>query len=205
MKTASKYQKSKTSRLDKAQRLHKSRLYEFFLCKLTFIKKISFHFFFFYNFKWWNNEDFTNIIMTKRAAPPISTQFYLDSGDSGEDNDDVTVRKNQNEEIFLWFVTNFFCSKLKRCSNISNNSVGHSIWHCFITWIMVVNTANNIGAQDFGFRKIFFCQKFFFLENLTHFFFSSLRMSYLYPPSVSVTNWEKALLQKLHSEKLLFQ
>jgi len=38
---------------------------------------------------WWNSEDFNNVILVKNS-PPNNLQVYLDSGNSGPDNDDVT-------------------------------------------------------------------------------------------------------------------
>lgn len=39
---------------------------------------------------WWNDEDFNNTIMMK--GPPPQAAVYVDSGDSGPDNDDEVVR-----------------------------------------------------------------------------------------------------------------
>uniref|UniRef100_A0A6B2LF31 Esterase n=1 Tax=Arcella intermedia TaxID=1963864 RepID=A0A6B2LF31_9EUKA len=39
---------------------------------------------------WWNDEDFLNTILTKPKQSPSNVLFYLDSGDSGPDNDDMT-------------------------------------------------------------------------------------------------------------------
>lgn len=41
---------------------------------------------------WWNNQDFNNTILNLRPIPK-DTIFYLDSGDSGPDNDDETQTK----------------------------------------------------------------------------------------------------------------
>jgi len=39
---------------------------------------------------WWNSEDFNNVILVNRAKPSKNSIFYLDSGNTGPSNDDVT-------------------------------------------------------------------------------------------------------------------
>jgi len=48
---------------------------------------------------WWNNEDFNNVILNK-FSPPLELMVYLDSGDSGEDDDDEqqTIRVRDHIE-----------------------------------------------------------------------------------------------------------
>jgi len=40
---------------------------------------------------WWNNEDFTNTVMTQNPVPSPQVTFYLDSGNAGPDQDDEQV------------------------------------------------------------------------------------------------------------------
>eukprot|EP00027_Filamoeba_sp_ATCC50430_P000952 CAMPEP_0168555228 /NCGR_PEP_ID=MMETSP0413-20121227/8214_1 /TAXON_ID=136452 /ORGANISM="Filamoeba nolandi, Strain NC-AS-23-1" /LENGTH=393 /DNA_ID=CAMNT_0008586047 /DNA_START=74 /DNA_END=1255 /DNA_ORIENTATION=+ len=55
---------------------------------------------------WWNNEDFNNIILPKYDAPSDVT-FYLDSGDSGNSNDDVTQTQTVRDHMLqLGYVAN---------------------------------------------------------------------------------------------------
>lgn len=59
---------------------------------------------------WWNNQDFNNTILNKPTPPAL--HVYLDSGDSGPDNDDeqqtITVRNHMEALGFqegkdLWY------------------------------------------------------------------------------------------------------
>jgi predicted alpha/beta superfamily hydrolase len=55
---------------------------------------------------WWNNEDFDNIILPK-YTPPTDVTFYLDSGDSGSSQDDVTQTQTvRNHMLQLGYVYN---------------------------------------------------------------------------------------------------
>jgi predicted alpha/beta superfamily hydrolase len=40
---------------------------------------------------WWNNEDFNNQILVNHPVPNSDVKIYIDSGDSGNDNDDEAV------------------------------------------------------------------------------------------------------------------
>lgn len=40
---------------------------------------------------WWNNEDFNNKILVNHPVPNSDVKIYIDSGDSGNDNDDEAV------------------------------------------------------------------------------------------------------------------
>ena len=52
---------------------------------------------------WWNNQDFTNVVMTQHQIPAQET-FYLDSGDSGDSGDGmlqtITVRDHMQKDGF---------------------------------------------------------------------------------------------------------
>jgi len=46
---------------------------------------------------WWNNEDFTNSILTK-YKPPTNIKFYVDSGDINDDEQQtITVRDHMKQ------------------------------------------------------------------------------------------------------------
>jgi len=55
---------------------------------------------------WWNSEDFNHVILVDNPFP-INTTFYLDSGNAGIDNDDVTQTQHvRNHMIELGFQMN---------------------------------------------------------------------------------------------------
>ncbi len=60
---------------------------------------------------WWNSEDFNNQILVKYPTPSNNVKIYIDSGDSGTDNDDEAVSRS----VVAFFLASrsepFFCSK----------------------------------------------------------------------------------------------
>lgn len=45
---------------------------------------------------WWNNEDFNNQILVNHPTPNNHVTIYIDSGDSGNDNDDEAVSPSKD-------------------------------------------------------------------------------------------------------------
>ena len=58
---------------------------------------------------WWNDEDFNNVILVEDPPPnPLTYTVYLDSGDSGDSQDDkpqVSVKFSQpyNADVSRYF------------------------------------------------------------------------------------------------------
>jgi predicted alpha/beta superfamily hydrolase len=56
---------------------------------------------------WWNNEDFNNQILVNHPVPNSDVKIYIDSGDSGNDNDDEAQTKRVRDHFLkLGFTLN---------------------------------------------------------------------------------------------------
>lgn len=57
---------------------------------------------------WWNSEDFLNVIQNGTPPPTSASEFYLDSGDPGDDHNQTVRVRNRFEELGFVNETNLF-------------------------------------------------------------------------------------------------